>query len=228
MAHSISYDRLIGPHPVSSVSDTTTTTLTVTSETAPTTVTAVNYCNFVFQLSGPGDTAGTVPATATDTQGSTYSLLKEVKFGSYCLDVFAKIASTPNVSTTVTVSHQPSKNRLIVSDEWYNIGSLEHTVSAFSSSATAQVDSGEFKVGKKKWLTYAVLALGGSPHGDSVSVPDNWNLIEDTGTNYGDGNDIRLLLFYQVANKRQKVDFRPIISNPRVWAAVMFSYKEKL
>ncbi len=228
MAHQIRYDRAIGPTATSTVSDETTTTLTVTSETAPTTVTAVNYCNFVFQLSGPGDTAGTVPATATDTQGSSYTLIKEVKFGSYCLDVFTKIASTPNVSTTVTVTHQPSKNRIIMSDEWYNIGSHEHTVSAFSSTATAQVDTGEFKVGKKRWLTYAALAIGGSPHGDSVTVPDDWNLIEDTGTNYGEGSDIRLLLFYQIANKRKKMDFKPVIANPRVWAAVMFSYKEKL
>ena len=144
------------------------------------------------------------------------------------MDVFSKLAATVNVSTTVTVSHQPSKHRIIQNDEWYNIGTFEKISSAYSTTANAQVDVGEFKVGQKNWLVYAVLAIGGSSFGDSVTVPDDWNLIQDTGTNYGDGHDVRLVVCYQIAKKRKKVDFKPILSNPRIWGGVMFSYKEKL
>ena len=228
MAHKISFDRSITPTPVSSGSDVTTTTLSVTGETAPTTVTAVNYTNFVVQVSSPGDTAGTQAATCTDTQGSTYTLVKEVLFAGFALDVFSKLGAAVNVSTTVTVSHQPSKHRIIANNEWYNIGTFEKISSALASTANAQVDVGEFKVGQKNWLVYAVLAIGGSSHGDSVTIPDDWNLMSDTGTNYGDGNDVRILVCYQIAKKRKKVDFKPLLSNPRVWGATMFSYKEKL
>lgn len=228
MSHKIYYDRKIGPTASSSVGDAATTALTVTQETAPTTVTAVNYGNFVYCLSSPGSVAGTIPSTCTDTQGSSYTLVKEVKFGGYCLDVFSRIATTPNVATTVTVAHQPANRRIIASDEWYNLGTLEKTTSSFASTAVAQVDVGEYRVGQKNWLSVAVLGLGGSPYTDSITIPDDWNLITDYGTNYGDGEDVRLVVCYQLANKRKKVDFRPLLGNARIWGVAMFSYKEKL
>lgn len=222
----ITYDRLIGPEESTTEADETTTTLTVADETAPTTFTPVNYVNFVFQVSAPGDTTSSTPATATDTQSSTYTLIKEVKFANYVLDIFSKTATSVNVDTTVTVTHPPTKNRIIVGDEWYNLQSLERTVSSYASSATAQVETGEFKVGNKKWLVYAVLAVGGLPHDDTINIPDDWNLILDTGTNE-EATDVRLVLCYQIADKRKKVIFRPLLSTARVWGSVMFGYKGK-
>jgi hypothetical protein len=228
MSHKIYYDRKIGPTLVSSGSDAFTTALTVTAETAPTAVTAVNYANLVFIVSSPGSIDPTVPATCTDTQGSSFTLVKEVKFAGYALDVFERISASVNVDTTITVSHQAANRRAIVCDEWYNLGSLEKSASAFASSAVAQVDAGEFRTGQKHWLTVAVLGIGGAPHGDSITIPDDWNLITDTGTNYGDSEDVRLVVCYQIATKRKKVDFRPLLGNPRVWGVCMFSIKEKL
>lgn len=223
----IFYDRVIGPTLASSGGDVTTTALTVTAESAPTAVTASTYANFVVCIQSPG-TGPVTPSTATDTQGSAYTLLKEVQFAGFELDVFSRLATTPNVSTTITVSHQPSQHRIIVSDEWYNLGTPENNVSALSATVNADVDLGEFRVGRKHWLVYAVLAIGGSAYNDSVTIPDNWDLLHDTGSNYGDGNDVRLIIAYQIANQRVKVDFRPVISNPRVWGGVMFSYKQKI
>jgi len=228
MSTDIFYDRLIGPNPVSSGSDQTTTTLSVSSETAPTAVHAITYGNLIVQVSSPGSTPPALPATCTDTQGSSYTLVKEVLFAGYALDVFSRLSTAPNVSTTVTVSHQPSKHRIILCDEWYNLGTYEKLVSSYASTANAQVELGDFHVGNKHWLVYAVVAIGGSPYNDSVVIPDNWNLLHDTGSNYGDGNDVRLVVAYQIANRRNKVDFRPVISNPRVWGGCMFAYKAKL
>jgi hypothetical protein len=228
MAHKITFDRSFGPTAVSAGSDTTTTTIAVTAETAPTEVTAVNYTNFVMHVAGPGDTGHTTAATCTDTQGSSYNLIKEVLFGTFALSVFSKLAAVVNVDTTVTVAHQLSKHRLIANDEWYNIGTFEKMSSAYSSTVNAAVDAGTFKVGHKNWLVYGVLAIGGSAYSDSVTIPSDWNLIHDSGTNYGDGNDVRIVVCYQVAKKRKKVEFKPVISNPRLWGAVMFSFKEKL
>jgi len=228
MSSDIFYDRLIGPTTTSSGSDQTTTTLTVTSETAPTAVHAFNYGNFIVQVSSPGDTGPVLPATCTDTQGSSYTLVKEVLFSGFALDIFSRISTTPNVSTTVTVSHQPSKHRIILCDEWYNLGSFEKKSSAYSATANALTDLAEFHVGAKHWLVYSVLAIGGSSHGDAVTIPDDWNLLHDVGTNYGDGEDVRLVIAYQIANKRKKVDFRPTIGTARVWGSVMFAYKAKI
>ncbi len=228
MAHEIKYDRSIGPVTVNSGSDATTSTISITSETAPTDFSAVTYFNFIIQVSSPGDTSPTTAATCTDTQASTYTLVKEVLFGGYALDIFSRAATAPAATSTVTTSHQPSKHRILVNDEWYNISNFEKISSAYSSTANAQIDLGEFKSGQKDWLVYAVAAIGGSSHGDSISIPDDWHLLHDYGTNYGDGQDVRMVVCYQIAKKRKKVDFKPVISNPRVWGAVMFSYKEKL
>jgi len=228
MGHPITYDRVLGPSIVTSGGDQTTTTLTVTSESAPTTVTAANYYNFIAQVSCPGSTTTTTPATAADTLSGVYTLIREVTFSGYALDVFVHTATTPNASTTITVTHQPSLHRIISNEEWYNLSSLEHTISAYTATATANVDVGSFNVGQRHWLVYAVLAIGGSPYSDSISIPADWNLLHDTGTNYGDTKDVRLITCYQITDKRKKVTFKPIISTARIWSCVMFAYKQKI
>jgi hypothetical protein len=228
MSQDIIYDRVIGPSLVTAGSDQTTTTLSIPSETAPTTLTARTYGNIFVQVSSPGLTTETTAATAVDSQSNIYLLVKEVLFAGFALDVFSHTETTPDVATTLTVTHQPSRHRIILGDEWYNIVSTaEHVTSGLASSPVAQVDIGEFHVGNKSWLVYAVLAIGGSAYGDSITIPTGWNLLHDTGSDYSDGHDVRLVVCYQTATDRQKIEFNPVISTARVWGAVMMAYKKK-
>ncbi len=223
----ISYDRVLGPTTTSVGGDLTTTTLAVTSETAPTTFTPRNYVNFVAVVTNPGDTEPTQSASCVDSLANTFTLIKGVQFDGYGLDVFSRTATTVNAESTITVTHQPSKRKIILSDEWYNVGSLEKTVSAYASTSASLIDVTDFRTGQKEWLVYAVLALGGSSHSDSITIPGGWNLLHDTGTNIGDGVDVRMIVCYQLASKKEKIDFTPTISSARVWGAVVFACKVK-
>lgn len=228
MSSDIFYNRLIGPTPDIDVTDQTTTVLSISGETAPTDVSAKNYGTIVIQVSNPGDTSPALPATCSDSLGGSYTLIKEVLFSGFALDVFSRISKTPYGATTLTTSHQPSKRRIIMASEWYNLNSLEKYSNALSTTANASVELGDFHIGRRHWLVVAALAIGGASHGDSVSIPDDWNLLQDTATNVGDSNDIRLIVAYQIANRHKKVDFRPTIGNPYTWGGVMFAYKAKI
>jgi hypothetical protein len=229
MSSDIFYDRLIGPTSHVDVSDEVTTTLSVGGETAPTEVSARNYGTVVIQVSGPGDTPPALPATCSDTLGGSYTLVKEVLFNGFALDVFSHVEKTPYGTTTVTTSHQPAKRRIIMASEWYNLNNVvEKHASAFSATSNAAVELGDFHIGRRHWLVIAALAIGGASHGDSVSIPDDWNLLLDSATNVGDSHDIRLIVAYQIANKHKKVDFHPTIGNPYCWGGVMFAYKAKI
>lgn len=228
MSSDIFYDRLIGPTSAIDITDQTTTQLTVAGEVAPTDVTAKNYGTIVIQVSNPGSTPPVLPATCSDSLGGSYTLVKEVLFSSFALDVWTRISKTPYGATTITTSHQPSKRRIIMASEWYNLQSLEKQSNAISTTANSSVELGDFHIGRRHWLIVAVLAIGGASYNDSVSIPDDWHLLKDVATNVGDSNDCRLVVAYQIANRHKKLDFRPTIGNPYTWGGVLFAYKAKV